>query len=117
MSHEIRTPLTGILGFTEVLLAGGDDGDIAKRIEYLTTIQASGKHLLTVINDILDLSKIESGRVEFEHEACRPDQNRRRSAARAAGQGGREGAIALSALGNAGAQADLHRRSRASAKR
>lgn len=74
MSHEIRTPLTGILGFTEVLLAGGDDGDMAKRIEYLTTIQASGKHLLTVINDILDLSKIESGRVEFEHEACRPDQ-------------------------------------------
>jgi signal transduction histidine kinase/CheY-like chemotaxis protein len=74
MSHEIRTPLTGILGFTEVLLAGGDDGDVAKRIEYLTTIQASGKHLLTVINDILDLSKIESGRVEFEHEATKPDQ-------------------------------------------
>jgi two-component system, sensor histidine kinase len=74
MSHEIRTPLTGILGFTDVLLAGGDDGDIAKRNEYLTTIQASGKHLLTVINDILDLSKIESGRVEFEHEACKPDE-------------------------------------------
>ncbi len=73
MSHEIRTPLTGILGFTDVLLAGGDDGDMGKRIEYLTTIQASGKHLLTVINDILDLSKIESGRVEFEHEACKPD--------------------------------------------
>ena len=47
---------------------------MAKRIEYLTTIQASGKHLLTVINDILDLSKIESGRVEFEHEACQPDR-------------------------------------------
>ena len=74
MSHEIRTPLTGILGFAEVLLAGGDDGDVAKRIEYLTTILASGKHLLTVINDILDLSKIESGHVEFEHEACKPDQ-------------------------------------------
>ena len=74
MSHEIRTPLTGILGFTDVLITGGDDGDMAKRIEYLSTIQASGKHLLTVINDILDLSKIESGRVEFEHEACKPDQ-------------------------------------------
>jgi signal transduction histidine kinase/CheY-like chemotaxis protein len=74
MSHEIRTPLTGILGFTDVLLAGGDDGDMSKRVEYLTTIQASGKHLLTVINDILDLSKIESGHVDFEHEACRPDQ-------------------------------------------
>jgi signal transduction histidine kinase/ActR/RegA family two-component response regulator len=74
MSHEIRTPLTGILGFTDVLITGGDDGDMAKRMEYLSTIQASGKHLLTVINDILDLSKIEAGRVEFEHEACKPDQ-------------------------------------------
>ena len=74
MSHEIRTPLTGILGFTDLLLAGGDDGELVKRVEYLTTIQASGKHLLGVINDILDLSKIEAGRVEFDCEACRPDQ-------------------------------------------
>ena len=74
MSHEIRTPLTGILGFTDVLIAGGDDGDMAKRLEYLTTIQASGKHLLGVINDILDLSKIESGRLEFENEACDPQR-------------------------------------------
>jgi signal transduction histidine kinase/DNA-binding NarL/FixJ family response regulator/HPt (histidine-containing phosphotransfer) domain-containing protein len=74
MSHEIRTPLTGILGFTDVLLAGGDDGDQAKRHEYLATIQASGKHLLGLINDILDLSKIESGRMEFESEACQPDR-------------------------------------------
>jgi signal transduction histidine kinase len=74
MSHEIRTPLTGILGFTDVLLAGGDDGDVTKRMEYLTTIQTSGKHLLGVINDILDLSRIESGRMEFESEACNPDK-------------------------------------------
>ncbi len=74
MSHEIRTPLTGILGFADVLLSGGDDGDLAKRHEYLTTIQASGQHLLGLINDILDLSKIESGRLEFESEACHPDR-------------------------------------------
>jgi two-component system, sensor histidine kinase len=74
MSHEIRTPLTGILGFTDVLLAGGDDGDPVKRHEYLTTIQASGRHLLELINDILDLSKIESGRLEFERQACHFDR-------------------------------------------
>src|SRR5262245_60402033 len=73
MSHEIRTPLTGILGFTDVLLSGGDDGDLGKRHEYLSTIQASGQHLLGLINDILDLSKIESGRLEFESAACRVD--------------------------------------------
>jgi signal transduction histidine kinase/CheY-like chemotaxis protein/HPt (histidine-containing phosphotransfer) domain-containing protein len=74
MSHEIRTPLTGILGFTDILLAGGDDNDPAKRLEYLSTIEASGKHLLGLINDILDLSKIESGRLEFDSDACQADR-------------------------------------------
>ncbi len=72
MSHEIRTPLTGILGFADLLLAGGDEGDVANRLEYLTTIKASGMHLLNVINDILDLSKIESGQVDFDNEPCQP---------------------------------------------
>jgi len=72
MSHEIRTPLTGILGFADLLLDGGDEGEVANRIEYLTTIKASGMHLLNVINDILDLSKIESGKVDFENESCHP---------------------------------------------
>ncbi len=72
MSHEIRTPLTGILGFADLLLSGGDDEDVANRVEYLTTIKTSGVHLLSVINDILDLSKIESGQIEFDCEACHP---------------------------------------------
>jgi two-component system sensor kinase len=74
MSHEIRTPLTGVLGFTELLLSGADDDDVSRRMEYLLTIQTCGKHLLCLINDILDLSKIEAGQVEFERLACAPGQ-------------------------------------------
>jgi len=68
MSHEIRTPLNGILGFTEMLRRG--DYSKAKRDEHLQLIQSSGKHLLKLINDILDLSKIEAGKMEFEHQPC-----------------------------------------------
>ena len=68
MSHEIRTPLNAILGFTDVLRRGDyvrDDGN-----DFLQLIQGSGKHLLGLINDVLDLSKIESGMMEFESEPC-----------------------------------------------
>ena len=67
MSHELRTPLNAIIGFSEVLKqetfgpVGGD-----KTHEYLNDINHSGKHLLEVINDILDISKIEAGEVSFE---------------------------------------------------
>ncbi|MDG1996214.1 MAG: HAMP domain-containing sensor histidine kinase [Emcibacteraceae bacterium] len=63
MSHEIRTPLNAIMGFSDAML-GGLGGDVAnaKHREYLTDIKNSGDHLATVINDILDLSKIESGK-------------------------------------------------------
>ena len=66
MSHELRTPLNAIIGFSEVLLERlfGDLND--KQADYLQDIHASGKHLLTLINDILDLSKIEAGRMELE---------------------------------------------------
>jgi signal transduction histidine kinase len=66
MSHELRTPLNAIIGFSEVLTERmfGDLND--KQEEYLKDIYASGQHLLSLINDILDLSKIEAGRMELE---------------------------------------------------
>jgi two-component system, NtrC family, sensor kinase len=66
MSHELRTPLNAIIGFSEVL-ADRMFGELnAKQEEYLKDIYASGTHLLSLINDILDLSKIEAGRMELE---------------------------------------------------
>src|SRR6266702_1512717 len=66
MSHELRTPLNAIIAFSEVL-AEGMFGEInEKQTEYLQDILESGRHLLSLINDILDLSKIEAGRMELE---------------------------------------------------
>ena len=66
MSHELRTPLNAILGFSEVL-AERMFGEVnAKQAEYLQDILSSGRHLLSLINDILDLAKVEAGRVELE---------------------------------------------------
>jgi two-component system, NtrC family, sensor kinase len=66
MSHELRTPLNAVIGFSEVL-RDRMFGDVnEKQEEYLNDINASGQHLLSLINDILDLSKIEAGRMELE---------------------------------------------------
>ena len=66
MSHELRTPLNAIIGFSEVLAEQmfGEVND--KQAEYLEDIHSSGQHLLTLINDVLDLSKIEAGRMELD---------------------------------------------------
>ncbi len=64
MSHEIRTPLNGVIGFSELAL---DDGKLSKKTrEYLTMIQSSAGVLLEIINDVLDISKIEAGKAELE---------------------------------------------------
>ena len=69
MSHELRTPLNAVLGFSEVLLERMF-GDINERQEeYLQDIHGSGKHLLELLNEILDLSKVEAGRMELEYSS------------------------------------------------
>ncbi|HBH17612.1 MAG TPA: hypothetical protein DDX14_01450 [Cyanobacteria bacterium UBA9579] len=68
MSHEFRTPLNAIIGFSE-MLSGGNYGDLSdKQTQYLNNIAVSGKHLLRLVNDILDLSKVESGNMKLYYE-------------------------------------------------
>ncbi|MCP4132921.1 MAG: histidine kinase, partial [bacterium] len=66
MSHEIRTPLNAVLGFSEILSLKEED---IKKKSYLRSIQSSGKSLLSLINDVLDLSKIEAGKLELQYSA------------------------------------------------
>jgi signal transduction histidine kinase len=74
MSHELRTPLNAIIGFSEVLAQKmfGEVND--KQLDYLNDINSSGQHLLSLINDILDLAKIEAGRMELDLARFDPAQ-------------------------------------------
>lgn len=74
MSHELRTPLNAIIGYSEMLQEDAEDGGTTEMIPDLKRIQAAGKHLLHLINDILDLSKVEAGKIElyFESLEVRP---------------------------------------------
>ena len=66
MSHELRTPLNHIIGFTELVLDQHFGKLNEQQAEYLTDVHQSSKHLLSLINDILDLSKVEAGKLELE---------------------------------------------------
>jgi len=68
MSHELRTPLNAVNGFSELLLEETYGPLLPKQRRYVDNVLASGKHLLQLINDILDLSKIEAGRMDVRHE-------------------------------------------------
>lgn len=68
MSHELRTPLNAVIGFAEVLVDGKAGPLNAEQQEYLNDILNSGQHLLKLINDVLDLTKIEAGKMELEPE-------------------------------------------------
>lgn len=68
MSHELRTPLAAIMGFTELLLTGRSESVSPKQEEYLQRVLANADHLLGLINDLLDLSRVESGAMQFVPE-------------------------------------------------
>ena len=68
MSHELRTPLNAIIGFTELIHSGQVSPDMPQYSEFLGDVLTSGRHLLQLINDVLDLSKVEAGRLEFHAE-------------------------------------------------
>jgi PAS domain S-box-containing protein len=68
MSHELRTPLNGIIGFTEFLFDGKPGPLMPKQKEYLGDVLSSARHLLQLINDVLDLAKVEAGKMELHPE-------------------------------------------------
>ena len=74
MSHELRTPLNAVVGFTEILVDGKVGTLTAVQLDFMQDILANGKHLLGLINDVLDLARVESGLMQFRPErVCLPD--------------------------------------------
>jgi len=74
MSHELRTPLNSVIGFANILLKNKAENLREQDLTYLDRIAVNGTHLLELINDLLDISKIEAGRMELEIGTIEPDQ-------------------------------------------
>jgi signal transduction histidine kinase/CheY-like chemotaxis protein len=74
MSHELRTPLNAILGFTQLLANDAQPNNVERKKEFTGYILKAGKHLLTLINEVLDLAKVESGAVTLSLEAVALDE-------------------------------------------
>lgn len=70
MSHELRTPLNAIIGYSEIMLEDAEDLGQEEFIDDLAKVNHAGQHLLNLISDILDLSKIEAGRIDIHPERC-----------------------------------------------
>jgi PAS domain S-box-containing protein len=68
MSHELRTPLNAVIGFSELILDQAEDPVVPKHLEYIDHIRTSGRHLLALINDVLDLSRLEAGAVVLDQQ-------------------------------------------------
>ena len=73
MSHELRTPLNAILGYSEMVREQAEDDGLVDYAQDLSRIQEAGSHLLSLISNILDLSKIEAGRIELQYETVELD--------------------------------------------
>src|SRR5688572_29966878 len=69
MSHELRTPLNAIIGYSEILEEEISESGTEENVRDLRRIQGAGKHLLSLINDVLDLSKIEAGKMALHVES------------------------------------------------
>jgi signal transduction histidine kinase len=84
MSHELRTPLNAIIGYSEMLIEEAEDGGAAALVPDLDKIRGSGKHLLGLVNDVLDLAKVEAGRMDLHIDDFAVDDLLRDVAATAA---------------------------------